>query len=85
MVKERAYHHPVVLFTKDNAGADKPFTVVNLQHVRFIGGPSKQGITGNIQGACDPDKLIAVITSVGVLTKEVLLDIGMNSSKSVIH
>ena len=46
----------MVLFTKGNTYADKPVPVVNLPPVRFIGDPSKQGITGNIQGAWDPNR-----------------------------
>ena len=42
MVKEGADHQPVVIFTKENTDADKR-----------IGGPSNQGITGNIQGDWD--------------------------------
>ena len=38
MLKERAYHLPVVLFTKYNMDADKPVPVVNLPTVWFIGG-----------------------------------------------
>ena len=56
MVKEGSKQHPVIIFTKDNMDADKPVQVVNLPHVRFIGGPSKQGITGNIQGVWYPDR-----------------------------
>ena len=41
----------MVPFTKENTDADKPVPVVNFPHVRFIGGPSKQGIIGNIRGA----------------------------------
>ena len=66
MVKEVADHQPVVLFTKYNMDADKPVIVVNLPPVRFICGPSKQGRTLNIQVVWDPDRLVAVIMSVGV-------------------
>ena len=62
----------MVLFTKENTDADKPVPVVNLPPVRFIGGISKQGITGNIQGACDSDILIAVIADVDVPVEELL-------------
>ena len=85
MVKEGSYHQPVVLFTKENMNVDKPFPVVNLPPVRFIGGPSKQGITVNIQGVWEPDISVVVVTSVGVPVEEVLSDIGMNSKRAVIH
>ena len=41
--------------------ADKPVPVLNILPVRFIGGPSKQGKTGNIQGAWYPDISVAVV------------------------
>ena len=66
MVNEGVYHHPVVLFTKENMDVDKPVIVLNLPPVKFKGIPSKQGRTGNIQGAWDPDILVSVITNVGV-------------------
>ena len=37
MVKERADHLPVVLFTKENIDADKPVPVVNIPPMSFIG------------------------------------------------
>ena len=43
MLKERADHNAVVLFTKYNMDSDKPVPVVNLPDVRFICGPSNQG------------------------------------------
>ena len=85
MVKEGSYHQPVVIFTKENIDADKPVPVVNLPPVSFIGSPSEQRITGNIQVAWDPDRSVAVITSVGVPVEEVLSDIGSNSRRAVIH
>ena len=65
--------------------ADKPVPVVNLPHVRFICGPSKQGRTGNIQGEWDPDILVAVIMALGVPVEEALSDIGKNSRIAAIH
>ena len=56
-----------------------------LTTVRFISVPSKQGRKGNIQGAWDPDRSMAVITAMGVLVEEVFSDIGMNSRRSVIN
>ena len=60
MVKERADYQPVVLFTRENMDANKP-------PVRFIGGPKRQKITGSMQGAWDPERPVAVITTLGVL------------------
>ena len=42
MVKERADHLPVVIFTKDNIDADKSVPVLNLPLVRFIVFPTSQ-------------------------------------------
>ena len=53
MVKEGAYHQPVVIFTKENMDADKFVPVVNILPVRFIGGPTRQVRTGSIQGSWD--------------------------------
>ena len=54
MVKEGADHQPVVLFTKENMGAEKSVPVVIIPPVRFIVGTTRHGITGNIQGSWDP-------------------------------
>ena len=62
----------MVIFTKEGTYADKPVTVVNIPPVRYIYGPSNQGITGNIQGAWDTDRSVAVVTSVGVRVEEAL-------------
>ena len=62
----------MVLFTKDNMDADKHIPVVNIPPVRFLGGPSKQVRTGNIQGAWYTYILVAVIMSVGVPVEEAL-------------
>ena len=64
---------------------DKPVPVVNLPTVRFIGGPSKQGISGNIQGVWYIDRSVAVVTALGVLVEEFLADIIINSRRAVIH
>ena len=85
MVKERAYHQPVVLFTKDNMDVDKPVLVVILPPVRFIGGPTIQVKTGAIQVSCDPEISVAVITTVGLPVEEYLADIGMKTRNVVIH
>ena len=50
----------MVPFTKDNMDADKPFPVVNLPTVRFMGAPTRQGRTGSIQGPWDPILSISV-------------------------
>ena len=73
------------IFTKENMDADKPVPVVNIPPVRFIGGPSKHGKTGNIQGAWYPDISVAVVIVVGILVEEELLGIGMKSKREVIH
>ena len=54
MVKIRADHLIVFLFTIDNMDANKPVPVVKLPPVRFIGGTISQGITSIIQGSWDP-------------------------------
>ena len=41
LVKEGADHFPVVLLTKESMDAHKNVIVVNLPHVRFIGGLTK--------------------------------------------
>ena len=75
----------MVLFTKEKMNTDKPVPVVNLPPVRFIGGPSNQGITCNIQGEWDPDISVAGVTSVGVPVEEELADIRMNARREVIY
>ena len=75
----------MVLFTKENMDADKPIPVVNIPPVSFIGGPSKKGITCNMQGVWDPDISVAVLIAVGVLVEEALLDIVINARRAVIH
>ena len=85
MVKEGTDQHAVVLFTKGNIGSDKPVPVVKLPPVIFIGGLSKQVRTGNIQGAWEPYRSVAVVTDVGVPVEEALLEIGMNSKRAVVH
>ena len=62
----------MVIFTKEGTYADKPVTVVNIPPVRYICGPSKQGIKSNIQGALDPDRSVSVVTSVDVPVEEAL-------------
>ena len=54
MVKEIEHHQPVVLFTKESMGADKPVPVVNLPPVRFTGLPTRHGIIIRIEGSWDP-------------------------------
>ena len=53
--------------------------------MRFIGSYKKQGKTVNIQGSWDPERLFAVITTVGVPVEEAFHDIGMKYIKVVIH
>ena len=40
---------------------------------------------GNIQGAWDPDRLVAVVTAVGVSLDGALEDIGRNARREVIN
>ena len=65
----------VVLFTKKIMYAYKPVPVINLSPVRFIGSLTKQGIKENIQGAWYTERLVALISTVGVPVEEVLYDI----------
>ena len=74
----------MVLFTKENMYIDKPIPVVNIPNVRFIGGPTRQGRTGGIQGGWDPEISVAVINTVGVPVEKSLGDTGINSRKVVI-
>ena len=85
MTKERLDHLPVVLFTKENMNADKPFLVVNIPPVRFIGGPISQGIIDRIQVSWYPKIFVAVITTVGVTVEEALDDIVIKAIKVAIN
>ena len=82
--KKVSDHLPVVIF-KYNMDADKPVPMVNIPPVRFIYGPTKQEIIGDIQGDWDTVRLLAVVTDVDVLVEEELSDIVMNSRRYVIH
>ena len=53
--------------------------------MKFTGDPTKQGITGNIQGDLYSDISTAGVMAVGVPMDEALLDIGMNDRRAVIH
>ena len=75
----------MVLFTKENMYIDKPIPVVNIPNVRFIGGPTRQGRTGGIQGGWDPERSVAVINTVGVPVEEALADILMKARNVVIN
>ena len=55
---------------------DKPVPVVIIPPVRFIYCPTRQKRTGTIQGACDPEILVYVITTMGVPVEETLAGIG---------
>ena len=85
MVKGGAYDLPVVLFTKESMDADELVPVVYLPTVRFIGGTTSQGRTGNIQGDWDPEILLLVIATVGVPWEKAFADIGMTYINIVIH
>ena len=76
---------PLVLLKIESMYSDKSVPVANVPLVIFIGGPTNQRRTGNIQGAWDPEILVAVITMVGVPVEEALVDIVMNSRKVMIH
>ena len=65
--------------------AEKPVPVVNLPPVRFLYVPSKQVTTGNIQGAWDSDRSVAVVTAVGAPVEEALVEIVINTRRVVIH
>ena len=60
----------MVLLKEDNMDADKPVPVVNIPHVRFIGGPTSDGITGRIQISWDPEKSVSVINTSRVTVDE---------------
>ena len=64
--------------------ADKPVPVVDIIPTRYIGGPSKRGRTGNIQGSWDPHVSIPVVMTLGVPVVEALFDIVMNYRRAVI-
>ena len=51
----------------------------------FIGGTSNKGRTGNIQGEWNQDRLVSVVTAVGVPVEEALSDIVMNARREVTH
>ena len=85
MVKERADHQPVVIFTKENTDADKPVPVVIIPPARFIGGPKSQGRTGSIHREWYLERSVAVITMVGITVEEDLADIGMKTINVMIH
>ena len=85
MVKERADHLPVVLFTKESMDADKPVPVAKFPPVRFIDVPIKQVRTGNVQGDWCLEISVAAITTAGVPVEEALVGILMKSIKLVIN
>ena len=57
----------------------------NILSLRFLVGPTKQGIIGRIQGARYPEILVAVVTALGVPVEEALSGIIMNSMILVDH
>ena len=85
MERERADHQPVVLFTKDNTGAEKPVPVVILPPERCMGGTIRHGIIGSKQVSWDPEISVYMITTVGIPLEEALADIGMKTRNVVIH
>ena len=56
-------------------GADKTAPVVILPPVKFIGGPTRQGIKVSMQGSWDLKISVAVISTVGIPVEEALADI----------
>ena len=83
--KKRANHQPVVLFKKENMDTDEPVPVAILPPMRFIGGHTRQGRTGSIQVSWDPERSVAVITTVGIPVEEAFPDIGIKNRNVVIH
>ena len=77
-------HQTVVIFTKESLDANKPISVVNIPPLKFSGVPTRQVIKGNIQGARDTDRSVAVVTEVGTPVEEAFLGITMNSRRAVI-
>ena len=75
----------MLILTKEITEANKTVTVVNIPQVMFIGGNTKQGRTGNIQRDWHPERLVAVINTMGVLVEEALADIVMKDRKVVIN
>ena len=75
----------MVLFTKYNMDADEPVPEINFPPVGFIVGPTRHGRTGRTQVSWDTERLVVMITTVGVLVEEYLDDIGMKTRKLVIH
>ena len=81
MAKEGKYHLSVVLFTKYILDAYRPILVGNIPPLKFVGGPTKQVRSVNIQGSWDLDTSIAVVTAAGVPLEEALSDIRTNSMR----
>ena len=75
----------MVIFTKENMGADKPVPLVILPPVRCMGGTIRNGIIGSKQVSWDPEISVYMITTVGIPLEEALVDIGMKSRYVVIH
>ena len=51
---------PVVLFTKESLDTDKPILVIILPPLKFTENTTKQGGTGNIKEAWDPDRSVKI-------------------------
>ena len=75
----------MIIFKKENMGADKPVSVVILPPVRFIGGPTSKLITGIIKGSWDLERSLYVINMVGIPVEESLAYIVMKTINVVIH
>ena len=61
----------LVIFTKDIMDSYIPITVGNIPTLRFLGGSTNKGTTGNGQGAWYKERSVSVVTSVGVTVEAV--------------
>ena len=65
------YNQTVVLLTKDSLYSDKPILVRNIPPLNLSGGTANQGRTGNTEVYLDPDRSVAVVTTVVVPVEDV--------------
>ena len=84
-IKKRKDHPLLVLFTKDRMYAENPITWGLLPPLRFLGGPTNKGMTGNMHESWYINRLVVVATEVGVSVEEALEDIRMNNRKETIN
>ena len=57
----------------------------NIISLKFAGGPTNQGRTGNMQGDWYPDRSLAVVTDVGVPVEEDLSNIIINTRRELVN